>query len=818
MQLAIVHYHLNRGGVAQVILNHLRALGRTQCPGWPERVAILYGGRRHDWPEAVFTDPPPFPVELIELPTLDYDNEPVARADELAGELLAALSDRGFSRDDTILHCHNHSVGKNASLSGALSRLADDGCRMLLQIHDFAEDFRPDNYRHLVTALGVDEPRDLAGLLYPQGPGVHYAVLTRRDRAVLAAAGVAGDRLHLVPNPVAEFDDLPAADAARPAVWQALGLKADARLVVYPARGIRRKNVGEMLLLSALGDRNATFAVTLLPINPAERVSFDRWHALSDELGLPCRFDTAGEGGLAYVDVLSAADALLTTSVAEGFGMVFLEAWLAGRPLVGRNLPEITADFVEEGIRFPWLYDKLSIPMGWLDERELRSEWTSAYRLACGAYGVRPLADQELSQQIDTLLAGGSVDFAALPPALQATVIRRAWTSPDCAAELLVANGELAAVGKIDCDSGRDVILANARSIREHYSLEAIGKRLLGVYQSLAGSPRPNRLEPLPAGRAILDAFLAIRRLQPIRLQSPAPAISPYAELIRRHSRPLRPVPTDVAPRLVRMPNVRAVLFDVYGTLVVSVSGDVGAATGADRAAALAGAFEEIGVSLPCKPADGVARLLETIASHHAAARQLGIEYPEVDIVRVWQDAYQAMAAEGSDASPAGEIDFRRLAVAYEVRVNPVWPMPHVAECLAELRAAGRRLGIVSNAQFFTPELFPALMGRPLAELGFDPRCQYYSYQHGQAKPSEYLYRLAADRLSGEGIAAADVLYIGNDLRNDIWPAAAVGFRTALFAGDACSLRMRQDESELAGFEPDAVVTDLAQVPALLTT
>ncbi len=294
--------------------------------------------------------------------------------------------------------------------------------------------------------------------------------------------------------------------------------------------------------------------------------------------------------------------------------------------------------------------------------------------------------------------------------------------------------------------------------------------------------------------------------------------MSPYAQLIRRHSRPLAPVPTGVAPRLVAMPNVRAVLFDVYGTLVISASGDVGTATGTNRATALAGAFDELGLALRCAPADGVDRLNETIAAHHAAARQRGIESPEVDIVQIWREVYEAIGGGGDGAPPAGDVDFQRLAVAYEVRVNPVWPMPNVVECLTALRDGGRRLGIISNAQFFTLEMFPALMGGSVEQLGFDPGWQYYSYQHGEAKPSQHLYRLAADRLAREGIAAADVLYIGNDRRNDVWPAAAVGFRTALFAGDARSLRLREDDARLVDVEPDAVVTDHDQVADLLTT
>jgi len=314
--------------------------------------------------------------------------------------------------------------------------------------------------------------------------------------------------------------------------------------------------------------------------------------------------------------------------------------------------------------------------------------------------------------------------------------------------------------------------------------------------------------------------------------------MSPYAELIRRHSRPLTPVPTQVTPRLVPMPSVRAVLLDVYGTLFISGSGDLGTAAGwhapsprgawcgtstpfperqgAPPAEALADAFDELGIGLACTPAEGVAWLLETIESHHAEARQRGIAHPEVDIVRVWHDVYPTIAASTRQALAAGRVDLRRLAVAYEVRVNPVWPMPHLEPCLTALGGGGRRLGIVSNAQFFTPELFPALLGKSLGELGFDPRCQYYSYQHGEAKPSEHLYRLAAESLAADGIRAADVLYIGNDLRNDVRPASAVGFRTALFAGDARSLRLRENDPQLAGVEPDAVVTDLAQVPKLL--
>jgi putative hydrolase of the HAD superfamily len=128
------------------------------------------------------------------------------------------------------------------------------------------------------------------------------------------------------------------------------------------------------------------------------------------------------------------------------------------------------------------------------------------------------------------------------------------------------------------------------------------------------------------------------------------------------------------------------------------------------------------------------------------------------------------------------------------------------------LRHAGKKLGLVSNAQFYTPEAFPALIRRSLADLGFERDLLCFSYQHGRAKPGTGLYRLAAAALHGRGIAPERVLYVGNDMRNDIAPAARLGFRTALFAGDARSLRLRAGDPLCAGVVPDLVVTDLTDL------
>jgi putative hydrolase of the HAD superfamily len=140
--------------------------------------------------------------------------------------------------------------------------------------------------------------------------------------------------------------------------------------------------------------------------------------------------------------------------------------------------------------------------------------------------------------------------------------------------------------------------------------------------------------------------------------------------------------------------------------------------------------------------------------------------------------------------------------------------MPGMLECLHRLRDAGLRLGIVSNAQFYTPLLFPALVERSIEQCGFEPDLCVFSFEHGVAKPGTAIYDRAIERLAGEGIAPAETLYVGNDMLNDIAPAAALGMRTALFAGDGRSLRWRENDARVAGLSADLILTDLAALPA----
>ncbi len=285
-------------------------------------------------------------------------------------------------------------------------------------------------------------------------------------------------------------------------------------------------------------------------------------------------------------------------------------------------------------------------------------------------------------------------------------------------------------------------------------------------------------------------------------------------DIIRRHSGPLEPLATGQEPVLHQLPNIKAVMFDVYGTLLISASGDVGALAAESRGDAFSAALEAMDLDLQCPGSEGGRRFAAIIHNVHEQLHEDGIAFPEVDIVDVWSRVLTGLFQDGLiDHASLDAESLEQLALEYEVRVNPVWPMPGCEWVLRSLHDAGLQMGVISNAQFFTLELFPALFGKSVEQMGFHPELQFYSYRYREAKPGLFLFQLACSILDVQlGIAAEEVLYIGNDMLNDISPAHTAGFRTALFAGDERGLRIRTNDPRGNGATPDLVITDLRQL------
>jgi putative hydrolase of the HAD superfamily len=288
-----------------------------------------------------------------------------------------------------------------------------------------------------------------------------------------------------------------------------------------------------------------------------------------------------------------------------------------------------------------------------------------------------------------------------------------------------------------------------------------------------------------------------------------------FKDLMAPYVSPLLPVPTPIESENNLRSPIHAVIFDVYGTLFISASGDISnAQTNPDQTkpdqtsphltSAINTLLKKYKISLNRKQLNGL--VVHAIESDHASLKIKGIDFPEIQIEQIFKQVLQL-----KDLDVA-----RQFSAEYEMIVNPVYPMPHLRETLQHINTKNIPMGIVSNAQFFTPYLFDLFCSDFPDKLGFDPNLIFYSYEYGVAKPSLFLFKLAAAELTRTGIRPENTLYVGNDMLNDIYTAHITGFQTCLFAGDNRSLRLRKNHPECASLKPDVIIKELNQLTDMI--
>ncbi|NRA40657.1 MAG: hypothetical protein HRU15_21105, partial [Planctomycetes bacterium] len=349
--------------------------------------------------------------------------------------------------------------------------------------------------------------------LYPQSNNIHYCVLNNRDHRILEDAGLASDRLDVLPNPVDGAVVLERGPAAKKHWASKVGCPVPHQLILYPVRGITRKNVGELLLHACLADPGRAYALTLPPQNPIEKDQYDHWEELARSLDLPCYFGVGRIDGLSFAENIAASDAIISTSVAEGFGMVFLEPWLMGRPVIGRDLPEITADFKDNGVHYDGLYDRFPIPISWVGEEAYSSQWAHSYSYALHTYGGDGPGIEGLKEMALAQIKDNCIDFALLTIELQRTVIK--LVHADAKRKEILRN--------LLKDRRKTVALVraadNVEKIRTHYSFETIGAQLHTLYQKLSEDAHGvKHFNSLQDASAVLNGFFDSKRFYPLRV------------------------------------------------------------------------------------------------------------------------------------------------------------------------------------------------------------------------------------------------------------------------------------------------------------
>ncbi len=451
MKIALMHYHLKNGGV-RTVLNHQVAALDGVCE------TLLVTGQE----EGIGPDD-----NVVIVKGLGYDEPGVEFDPEAVADGVCRAIESCWPGGCDLLHVHNATLMKNKNFLKILKHLQKKGVTLLLQLHDFAEDGRPHGY--------------YANEQYPEN--CHYSVINSRDSGILLDSGLAEPGLHLISNTINSF-----------------GFEADDEksedFTLYPVRAIRRKNIGEAVLLSHFLEPGKRLLITQPPNSPADYGSYGFWKELVARTNLAVEFESGQKKD--FVDLVKRADNIVTTSITEGFGFTFLEPWTAGKFIWGRKLPDICIDFENNGMDFNHLYTKLSIPVDWIGKQAFKDTWITCVQSAFATFNSTPDMDA-VDAAYERVVADDLIDFGLLNEKFQEKTLLNALDDRET---LIQFNPFLANPGRVQ--DKKTLIQKNRNVIAEKYTLKSYRDVLQKIYARVVESSPAHRIDK----RRLLTRFL----------------------------------------------------------------------------------------------------------------------------------------------------------------------------------------------------------------------------------------------------------------------------------------------------------------------
>jgi FMN phosphatase YigB (HAD superfamily) len=303
------------------------------------------------------------------------------------------------------------------------------------------------------------------------------------------------------------------------------------------------------------------------------------------------------------------------------------------------------------------------------------------------------------------------------------------------------------------------------------------------------------------------------------------------AYLDSRHDLPWPAPPTidspKAKPHLKSLSGVRAVLWNVYGTLLAIPFGELlfehpqpfVMQMSLEKTIAEFKMWPSMSRK-PGAPSEYMGYIYKTLLEEQRMLPSPGEKYPEVIAERVWEGVIKKLFQKEYtfDAGFYGSLNeySKKVAYFFHASLQGTACYPGADRALRAVLDAGLTQGLCTDGQCFTI----LQLQRGLDALGGGVRLDDVMPDdlsvlscdvHGR-KPSERLFRQALDVLEAKGIAADEVLHVGSRLDKAILPAKKLGLKTALFAGDRASLAATTEQMKDHVAKPDVLLTDLGQI------
>jgi len=436
MKIAFVHYHLKAGGVTTVLKQQVEAINDA-C-----ELLILTGEPLEK----------PFPADTVYIPGMGYDEgEPRQTIDpQLVAESIIKAIFEKFNGTCDVLHVHNPTLAKNKNFLTLLKTLQRKKINLFLQIHDFAEDGRPSSY-------------------FPDEyvPDCHYGVINSRDYGVLLKAGLKKEGTHIIFNMIDPFH------------FEDKDVKAGNH-VLYPIRAIRRKNIGEAILLSRFFKNRETLSITLPPNSEADIKSYNGWKAYVKSNNLDVEFEAGLQQN--FESLVLSSKFLITTSITEGFGFSFLEPWTAKKLILGRRLAATCRDFERNGIHLDHMYTNLLVPIEWVGKNVFFEKWRSWLSNRCKHFNFA-IDEEKIIEAFKKITQNGMIDFGLLDESFQKQILSRVLSGKTNADRLIRLNPYLQFPGNVSNRS--DLIQNNRKAVLRNYNKTIYKQNLMEIYRNV---------------------------------------------------------------------------------------------------------------------------------------------------------------------------------------------------------------------------------------------------------------------------------------------------------------------------------------------
>lgn len=456
MHIILFHYHIFDGGVTHVLLTILSVLKSAKrspfktisiccgsainCKNIAMRIADMGYGVTVMQNNKLFYRRGSAHVKQIKIlinKDLFYRND---------SKIIHALRKKriidylkSYINPNTVWWIHNYHLGKNCAFTAALLSIMKnyDHQKILLHIHDFPEQGRFKNLSKINTLIHAN--------LYPTHTNIKYIVINDYDYHVLQKSGLPKQMLFLLLNPLqfANPQKIKEGYALAPHTLRnfretinnrrktshIIGTHIDlhTKIILYPVRTIRRKNILEAALLTrcmnAMDHRSGSPPLCALLVTLPSNSKPERKYArvIADEfkkniygmwsVGLHLK-----QFAMTYQNLVSASSAIISTSVQEGFGFSILEALLASKLFICRNLHSLDTCaryFAKDqlinysGFNIPW-----SISFVQAQKKKLYAIYRQRILRNRSLYTATQIA--KLKSQLDELFSQSTIDFSYL--------------------------------------------------------------------------------------------------------------------------------------------------------------------------------------------------------------------------------------------------------------------------------------------------------------------------------------------------------------------------------------------------------------------